>query len=155
MSTIHFISGKTQEVTVDDVTKLIDKLKYSGIRMMVDRRESSTLVIPLNSTTIECIEVPAEYIKKEEPEPTVEKITVGDKEEDKPKKSDEEKYQEVMDEMIAKSNCTHQNQDIYKQETSNGTRYFPVCSFCGKRERYVKADSLSDEQKENAKEWKD
>ena len=30
-------------------------------------------------------------------------------------------------------------------------RYFPVCSFCGLRQKYVKADSLTDEQKENAK----
>jgi hypothetical protein len=32
-------------------------------------------------------------------------------------------------------------------------RYFPVCVKCGMRERYVKAESLTDDEKLNAKVW--
>ena len=71
------------------------------------------------------------------------------------KEDPEEKNKRIMDEMMAKSNCTHTNTAIYRQDTAKGSRYFPVCTFCGKRERYVKADSLTDDQKANSTLWVD
>lgn len=80
------------------------------------------------------------------------------------KETPQETQDRMLAEMMEKSNChknKHEGQDmiIYYQETSVGKsktparRYFPVCSFCGVRERYVKASDLTDEQKENAKVW--
>jgi len=44
-----------------------------------------------------------------------------------------------MADMTAKSNCKHEPEkmELYIQHTAKGIRYFPVCSFCGRRERYV------------------
>ena len=86
-----------------------------------------------------------------------------DEQEDKPTetKSIEERKEELLAEMKEKSECKHEDTEIYFQEVKTGTkndqkmarRYFPVCNFCGLRERYVKAASLSDEEKANAKQW--
>jgi hypothetical protein len=73
------------------------------------------------------------------------------------KKDIEEKQEDAMKELMEKSNCAHPESKrvFYRQDTSKGSRYFPVCSFCGKRERYVKADSLDDKVKETALLWED
>jgi hypothetical protein len=86
-----------------------------------------------------------------------EKIPEKTEEDKEPKLTDEQKAQKQMDDMIAKSNCKHEPEkmEMYQQQTSKGVRFFPVCSFCGKRERYVKADSLTEEQKLTAKVWAD
>jgi hypothetical protein len=65
--------------------------------------------------------------------------------------------------MIEKSNCKHEPEklDMYMQSTAKGIRYFPVCSFCGKRERYVSEKKVRDGEIErwtgddidNAKMW--
>lgn len=57
------------------------------------------------------------------------------------------------------SECPHENHDIYYSASTVGRakkpvkRYFPVCAKCGVREKFVKADTLTDEQKETAKLW--
>lgn len=166
MATIHFTSGKTQEIDTDRFEKFIPELKSRGIRLMLDTNDERSLLIPLNSNTIEFIEKKFEKVEKPEP---VEEKPVSDiealenmkkeieesKKEVESKKDLEERQKEAMDELMAKSNCTHTNQSIRVQQTSNGPRYFPACDFCGKRERFVKADSLTDEQKENAILWED
>jgi len=70
----------------------------------------------------------------------------------------EEKRKAALDEMLAKSSCTHENQTIYYQEVKTSTgktsrRYFPVCDFCGLRMRLLKATALTDEQKDSAVEY--
>lgn len=165
MPRIHFLSGKVMDITMHEYTKIMPKMKNGGIRFYDTRRGD---LIPLNSTTIEMItkgDMPAPLDEVVEPveykmpdsqetmkyattiEPTPEEVSEGD----------EAKAQRLMDEMLAKSNCNHPEDKaiIYKKETSKGVRYFPVCSFCGKRERYVKAESLTDEQKLSAKVWAD
>jgi hypothetical protein len=54
-------------------------------------------------------------------------------------KTEEPEEKDPLAEMIEKSNCKHEPEKLvlYTQHTAKGVRYFPVCSFCGKRERYV------------------
>lgn len=56
----------------------------------------------------------------------------------------EEPKKDPLAEMIAKSNCKHEKEklELYLQHTAKGIRYFPVCSFCGKRERYVSESKI-------------
>jgi hypothetical protein len=59
---------------------------------------------------------------------------------EKPKPRTQE---EMMAEMIAKSDCTHEGKLVlYRQHTAKGIRYFPKCTFCGKRERYVSESKI-------------
>ncbi len=60
------------------------------------------------------------------------------------------KQQETLDRMIELSNCKHENSTIYKRETKTGVKYFPVCDVCARPGRFVKADTLTDEQKNDA-----
>ena len=65
--------------------------------------------------------------------------------------------------MLAKSNCKHNSQSLFVQHTAKGVRYFPVCDFCGKRDRYVSEKKVLDgeypewkmEDIDNAKPWID
>lgn len=168
-TTIHFSSGKTQEVSTGRLDKFIMELKARGIKLMLDKNEKRNLLIPLNSNTIEfvidTIEAPVE-----EPTPVAPIVTEAQevqqlqeilteakkaKAEVESKKDVEEKRDDAMAELMAKSACTHENTRIFRHDTTKGSRYFPVCTFCGKRERYVKADSLSEETRENATLWED
>jgi hypothetical protein len=67
----------------------------------------------------------------DEPEPEPEK--------DKPKTADE-----IIAETKLKSDCKHEPEklELYIQHTAKGIRYFPVCKFCGKRERYVSESKI-------------
>jgi hypothetical protein len=51
--------------------------------------------------------------------------------------------EELMAELTEKSNCKHATQELYIQHTAKGIRYFPICSFCGKRERYVSESKIN------------
>lgn len=57
---------------------------------------------------------------------------------------EEELEKDPLAEMIEKSNCKHEVEklELYRQHTAKGIRYFPVCSFCGKRERYVSESKI-------------
>ena len=131
------------------------------------------ILIPLNSAMIAMVEledeetfgedVEIELETDEDEEEIPEHEDKMDAQQDKPseKKSIEENKEELMAKMVAKSNCKHKNTEIYYQEVKTGPRtnqkiarrYFPVCTFCETRERYVKADSLTDEERANAKIW--
>jgi len=151
---IHFVSGKTLDISELEFRNISPKLGAKGIRCQVSHAGH---IIPLNSTTMEYIE----HIEEEEEEvremPTetlVPKQTVEPKVESK-------SPDEVMNDMLAKSNCKHENQSLYLQKTAKGDRYFPVCDFCGKRDRYVSEKKVLDgeydewkyEDIENAKPW--
>jgi hypothetical protein len=173
-TTIHFSSGKEQDISTGKLDKFIMDLKGRGIKLMIDRTEYRTLIIPLNSSTMEFIEhIVEEPVFKTESEgtPIGAKEYVDNSEELRilkeeleesmkqveDKKDVEEKQEDAMKELMEKSNCTHPESKrvFYRQDTAKGSRYFPVCSFCGKRERYVKADSLEDKVKETALLWED
>lgn len=149
---IHFVSGKTLDISEVEFRNISPKLGAKGIRCQVS---NAGHIIPLNSTTMEYIE----HIAEEEPEETVveESVSIAEP------KEEHRNPDEVMADMIAKSNCDHANQTIYVQHTAKGVRYFPVCDFCGKRDRYVSEKKVLDgeypewkyEDIENAKPWVD
>jgi hypothetical protein len=168
MVRIHFGSGKTQDLPGTKLDKMVPMLQQRGLRLMktVDKDTDKVLVIPLNSSTIEFLEDILEEEPKPEPEPekTVEEQLQEMKteleeavEEVESKKDVEEKRQDIENEFLARANCTHPKEleEVYVQTTAKGTKYFPVCSFCGKRGRYVSKVKLTDEQKANAKPWSD
>lgn len=148
---IHFVSGKTLEITEHERAKLAPKLGMKGVRTFTS---TSGHIIPLNSNTMEFIELVPE------PEIKLEKEVI-EKEVKDYLKIDPVPKEDPMEDMLAKSNCLHQNQTLYVQHTAKGIRYFPVCDFCGKRERYVSEKKILDgeypswslEDIENAKPW--
>jgi len=150
---IHFVSGKTLDISELEFRNISPKLGAKGIRCQVSQAGH---IIPLNSTTMEYIEhiEEEEEVREMPTETLVPKQTVEPKVE--PKSPDE-----VMNDMLAKSNCKHENQSLYLQKTAKGDRYFPVCDFCGKRDRYVSEKKVLDgeydewkyEDIENAKPW--
>jgi type IV secretory pathway VirB10-like protein len=88
------------------------------------------------------------------PEPVV--VEVPEVEETEKKESIHEKEQRLLKEMMARSSCTHEGLEVlHSQVTTKGTRFFPVCSFCGHRARYIKKDKLTDEEMANATPWVD
>ena len=144
---IHFVSGKTLEITEDERGKLAPKLGMKGVRTFTSKAGH---IIPLNSNTMEFIEL----IPEPESAITMNSVEVAETllaavEED------------PMADMLAKSACVHPNQSLYVQDTAKGVRYFPVCDFCGKRERYVSEKKIVDgeyeewtvEDIQNAKPW--
>jgi hypothetical protein len=143
---IHFVSGKTLDISDIEFRNISPKLGAKGIRCQVSQQGH---VIPLNSTTIEYIELIPE--EEELTEETKEEKVIEKKEEDNGL-TPEEKQKKAYDELMAKSNCEHKDQTLYIQRTAKGVRYFPVCDFCGKRERYVSEKKVRDGEYE---EWKD
>lgn len=96
----------------------------------------------------------AEPEVEETPQPeTIEEAPEETPVEEKKPETKQERNDRLIAEMIEKSNCVHENQTVHVTMGKNGTRYFPVCDFCGQRFRYIKAADLSDEQKANAKVW--
>jgi len=134
---IHFTSGKTLEINEMEYRNISPVLNAKGIKT---KRLATGHVIPMNSMTMEFIEhVPEELpgdIVREEHDfiPDIKKAIENQMEEPKVKTAED-----VMADMTAKSNCKHEPEkmELYIQHTAKGIRYFPVCSFCGRRERYV------------------
>lgn len=169
---IRFTYANGREVEYDyDWTKLAPKLQLGGLRLFAPQ---PGVLIPLNSHTIALIENLSVNEEKDENDEKSEEVPEREseereeledpqeeKEEPEEKLSIEEKKEKILAEMKAKSDCKHENKTIYYQEIWTGPknnrkvqkRYFPVCDFCGIRERYVKAADLSQEDKDNAKQW--
>ena len=143
---IHFSSGKTLEITETEFANMSPKLNAKGIKT---QKTASGHLIPLNSMTMEYIQWVPEKADEEivkEPVLAVEKYdwkTDGRELEDmkqaEPKPAHRQTDEEIIAEMTAKSNCKHEPEkmELYIQHTAKGIRYFPLCTFCGKRERYV------------------
>jgi len=150
---IHFVSGKTLDISELEFRNISPKLGAKGIRCQVSHAGH---IIPLNSTTMEYIE----HIEEEEEVREMSTETLVPKQAVEPK-VEPKSPDEVMNDMLAKSNCKHENQSLYLQKTAKGDRYFPVCDFCGKRDRYVSEKKVLDgeydewkyEDIENAKPW--
>jgi len=154
---IHFSSGKTLEITEFEFQNMSPKLNNKGIRT---QKTKDGHLIPLNSMTMEYIEhivepeavnilnkeVAREAMKEtiavrtDAKEPTLPKM---DKQEAPPAPKTPD---EILAEMTAKSNCKHEPEKLvlYRQHTAKGIRYFPRCTFCGKRERYVSESKIVD-----------
>ena len=147
---IHFSSGKTLEITELEFDNMPPKLNNKGIKT---QKTKTGHLIPLNSTTMEFIE----HVPEAEPNQVVaplglapvegdhivdaQPVMIQDVQKEKPK---EKTADEVLAEMTAKSNCKHEPEkmELYIQHTAKGIRYFPRCSFCGKRDRYVSESKI-------------
>lgn len=162
MPKIYFTSGKTLEITEYEFERISPKLQMGGIRLY---RTAKGNLIPLNSTTIELIEkestgggfektletweekaekVPLKDIKPEPKEKEVQTIAEEPEEPEEKVESakpetPQEKQDRMMAELIEKSECLHPRDRLQMmyQETKSGRRYFPVCTFCGYRHRYI------------------
>jgi len=149
---IHFASGKQLEITEGEFRNISPKLSGKGIKV---QRTMAGHLLPCS--TMEMIEhIPEPVV---EPSKTQEEEDANDMEwanvqpiptteafgqvvVEKPKKKTAD---ELLAEMTAKSNCKHEPEklELYIQHTAKGVRYFPVCSFCGKRERYVSESKIN------------
>jgi len=109
-------------------TKAGDILIFGGTNMSVIKPVWEEVEDPITINTIH-----DNLVSHREP---VLDLPRMDQVQDKPKQKTAD---ELMDEMIAKSDCKHEPEkmELYRQNTAKGIRYFPRCSFCGKRERYV------------------
>jgi hypothetical protein len=165
---IYFTSGKTLEINEFEYTQIAPKLQNGGIRLYKVRGKG---FVPLNSATMEFVEhVPEPVVVKKGtsvgPSDLAEKIVATPSktqaEEDandeawaetqphkqydhkEEPKTLQERKDEAMSDLMAKSNCSHEPEkmNLYVQHTAKGVRYFPVCSFCGKRERYVSESKI-------------
>lgn len=165
-----FTSGKTYEVQYA-WDKLAPKLQLSGLRMF---NPEKGVLIPLNSNTIALIEqfddyesdedkvqIIAEEEKLEEDTDAVADDVFEELEKEEKELSIEEKKEQMLAEMKLKSSCNHPEYQLYRQEITAGPRnnrhtqqrFFNVCKICGVRERYLKNDTVSDEDKANALLW--
>lgn len=145
---IHFSSGKTLEITELEYQNISPKLNAKGIKT---QKTAAGHTIPLNSMTMEYIEHIPEVLDEdiaEEPV-LVAKPTMHGEEailEPTPKKEEPKTSDEIIAEMTAKSNCKHEPEklELYIQHTAKGLRYFPVCSYCGFRKKYVSERKIID-----------
>jgi len=147
---IHFVSGKTLEVDEYEFKNMPVQLNGKGIRTKTLR---SGHLVPLNSTTIEFIEYVPEPVKVHSLSELNPVGVKGDEmidglkeaemnfQKEAPKKKTAE---ERLAEITAKSECQHEPTKLrlYVQHTAKGIRYFPVCGYCGKRERYVSESKI-------------
>jgi hypothetical protein len=137
---LHFCSGKSLPITQKEFEQIAPKLQQGGIRLY---RTGSKSLVPLNSNTIELIEyvddVPVERpAPQAEPELPAEIAPEAEIKTIDPEPIGEPK-EDPMEKMIRLSNCKHEPEilELYRQHTAKGIRYFPVCTVCGKRERYI------------------
>ena len=150
---IHFVSGKTLDISEIEFQNISPKLQGKGIKC---QKTNAGHIIPLNSTTMEYIE----HVEEEVREMPTEALIPKEKEQPK-EKVPVRTEDEIMNEMLAKSNCKHENQSLHIQHTAKGVRYFPICDFCGKRNRYISEKKVFDgeypewkvEDIDNAKPW--
>lgn len=151
---IHFTSGKQLKISEREFRQIAPKLQAGGVRLY--RQGKTGNLIPLNSNTMELIE----HIKEEETNavksveqtkelpkevaPNSEKL---DAEAQKlEEESVEEKRKRLEAEMFAKSNCKHEKQELYYTQTNRGKKYFPVCTFCGKRDRFISIEKIKNDE---------
>lgn len=176
---LHFASGKALPISQREFEQIAPKLQQGGIRLY---RTGDKHLVPLNSNTIELIEyvedapveqvapkpTPEPQVKLGSPEPTeAENKTISPEPIEEVK---EEVKESPMDKMMRLSNCAHEPEkmELYRQHTAKGIRYFPVCSYCGKRERYISESKIlkgeyagtpnekwTEESIANAKDWID
>jgi hypothetical protein len=123
-------------------TKAGDILIFGGTNMSVikpvwlemdDDDEPNAIVIK-KGTAVGMTELDPEVVAQ------VEALPRMDEQVETPKKKTQE---EIIAEMTAKSDCDHKGKlELYIQHTAKGIRYFPRCSFCGRRERYVSESKI-------------
>ncbi len=179
MNTLFLSDGSSVELPEYRLKKFLVMLTHRGIKS-VRFGDDIVVVSPSNLIRIE-LGVENENDERSEDRKTVEPVAVqtvaegtegGERDgtdggKDEPvAESMQARKDRILAEMKEKSDCAgnghigkeqiihYQDVTIRRKNAKDSLpsrRYFPVCSFCGLRQKYVKADTLSDEQKENAK----
>jgi len=159
------------DITEDEYLAFIRKMQTTGGRFPYFKLNNGSLVFMNNILTIiplSALETKPEPAAKDaiiepefeeiKPEPVKDVVVVPDEpvaEEPTPSLNKEQRDKEEMAEMIAKSNCTHKEVSLHFQVTKKGTRYFPVCDFCGHRGRYIASAAVTEEEAANAIAWEE
>lgn len=148
---VVFINGSEVEIAPEDVEFFMRKFRDSGIRYFFSKRDNKT--IPFTSPSIAYIDHGDERPRTvgEMEKEKAEIVRLREEREmakrDKLARSEEEIRKAALEkaekEFMAKANCTHKAEDgttlrsMYYTDTVNGRKFFPVCDFCGHRERYI------------------
>lgn len=152
---IQMRSGISYAITDNEAARLVQRARQSGLNLPLFQAESGLFIVTSEIVAFE----PETWREVGKSEPEEEKEEAEAKEvEEKPevdKKTREEIEKEVLAEITAKSNCAHPDgQKVLNfQDTKQGRRYFYVCDFCGKRERYIAKDKLPEDELETATPW--
>lgn len=152
MAVVHFGSGAQVTVTPEEYRKLFSRITDAAIRVWDNRR--GTLIM-LSPSAIDFIVYNEEDARREvvlNPEVReIPNIKTPDK-----GPSLQERERAVLDSIQSKADCTHENtmvlyyQEVSKKDHSTWRRYFKQCSFCGFKSKFISADDLTDEEKNNA-----
>jgi hypothetical protein len=150
MGMVHFVDGRVLELSPRDTTNFMVRLREGGVRMVMTRDTVPMVALiisncPVAQVTLDHAFTPQPIITPEEKPPVK---TEGTED----KQSIVEKEQEILQQIMAKSSCLHEPEKLMymKVEGKKGTRYFPVCSFCGWRGKFVASDQLTDAVKQAA-----
>jgi len=158
--TIVMTSGTKFEITKDEYGRFNKTSKTTGKNFPTFQLDNGTSIFINHVDAI----IPEEHM---ETLPRAERPGAFDPPEapvPEPKKTREDVPTEVIMEQteeeervekLAKSSCTHKDVTLHFQKTKKGTRYFPVCDFCGHRGRYIASESVTEAEALSALEWKE
>jgi hypothetical protein len=147
---IHFYSGNTLELSEKEGKAFWGRASTGGLRYWKSREQKVTIFF--NSPTIEYIENDDSHmmtvgdIEIQENADKAEALKLKREAKESDTRSEIELKADVLkkmeDEFMDRANCTHEKdgetlRKLVYTDTTNGKRYFPVCAFCGHRERYV------------------
>ena len=143
MGKVYFVDGKELELSKRDTDNFLSRMREGGVRMVMTRDTDPAMFLVISHCPI------ARLVMDEKHTPLPLNIPVEKAPETTPdepvREGGAEKEQRILADIIEKSNCQHPEEKLiyYKLEGKKGTRYFPVCSFCGWRGKFVAADSIS------------
>ena len=149
MGMVYFTNGRELEMSRKDTDNLANALKEGGVRTFHSRDLDPKQIIvitncPVSHIVMDYKQLPPVVIEPEEKAPT-KQADSG------PAESAQERNERALAEMMARSSCNHEDKLTYHRiEGKRGTRYFPVCTFCGWKGKFVAAESLTDEVKSAA-----
>ena len=154
MGTVYFVDGRKVELTAKDTKNFMNRLREGGVRFTLTRDSDPQLALIISNCPVAYVELDDSLQTGmgtgEEPPEVLDKPPV--RQEDAAKETSVEREKRVLAELLEKSNCAHEPEKIvyFKVTGKTGTRYFPKCSFCGWRGKFVAAESLSEEVREAA-----
>jgi len=154
MGTIYFVDGRKVNLSVKDTRNFMTRLREGGVRFTLTRDHEPQLALIISNCPVAFVELDASLQTgmgySEEVVEVTETAPV--RQEDATKETSQEREKRVLAELLEKSNCAHEPEKIiyFKVTGKTGTRYFPKCSFCGWRGKFVAAESLSEEVREAA-----
>jgi len=132
---VNFVSGKSLKVSESEYKQLMSRLTNGGVRYWEQRSTGNIVLLTSNTMTL------IEHIMEAKSD-AVHTVEQDDPVADRDEKSIEEARKLAEEKFMEKANCKHENKKLYIVSTNKGDRYFPACTFCGKRERYVSPDKV-------------